>query len=137
MYRQGRKTLQAVHTAPSDAAFHEWRKQVKYLRYQIQLLRPIWSGPLEALAGELRGLCDYLGEDHDLVVLRAKLTANDSPLTNEPGCRALLATLDRKRVTLRRKAMRVGGRIYKESPALFCSRLRQHWKDWRDGVNKA
>jgi CHAD domain-containing protein len=131
IYRQGRKALRAVHSAPSDAAFHEWRKQVKYLRYQIQLLRPIWPGPLEALAAELHSLSDYLGDDHDLVVLRAKLTSNESPLPNEPPRAALLATLDRERATLQRKALQLGAGIFEERPALFCSRLRQYWRDWR------
>ena len=135
IYRQGRKALHTVHTAPSDTAFHEWRKQVKYLRYQIQLLRPIWPGSLDALATELHTLSDYLGNDHDLVVLRSKLTANESPLTPELGRKVLLATLDRERGVLQRKALKVGVRVFEERPVLFCSRLRQHWRDWRQGLN--
>ena len=122
VYRQGRKSLKAANTTPSDTAFHEWRKQVKYLRYQVQLLRPIWPGPPDALTRELQVLGDYLGEDHDLVVLRAKLTARGSPLRGIPGCRALFAKLDRKRGVLRRKALQVGMRIYEQRPASFCSR---------------
>ena len=137
IYRQGRKALDSVHTAPSDTAFHEWRKQVKYLRYQIQLLRPIWPGPLDALATELHSLSDYLGNDHDLVVLRSRLTANESPLTPELGRKALLATLDRERATLQRKALKVGVRVFEERPALFCSRLRQYWRDWRRRAESA
>jgi len=133
IYRQGRKALQAVHTAPSDSAFHEWRKQVKYLRYQIQLLRPIWPRPLNALIRELHSLSDHLGDDHDLVVLRSKLTANDSPLENKLERQALLKTLDRERSALQGKALQVGARVYEEAPTLFCSRLRQYWRDWRHG----
>ena len=123
VYRQGRKALKAANTAPSDTAFHEWRKQVKYLRYQIQLLRPKWPGPLEALTRELQALGDYLGEDHDLAVLRARLTARGSPLQGIPGRRALFAKLDRKRVALRRRALQAGMRIYERPPASFCSRM--------------
>ena len=132
IYHEGRKALQTVHTAPSDTALHEWRKQVKYLRHQIQLLRPIWPGPLEALARDLHFLSDHLGDDHDLVVLRAKLSADDSPLKNESGRQALLAKLDRKRASLQGQALKVGARVYEEPPTLFCSRLRQYWRDWRD-----
>jgi CHAD domain-containing protein len=132
IYRQGRKSLKAVHTAPSDTAFHEWRKQIKYLRYQIQLLRPIWPDVLQALARELHSLSDHLGDDHDLVVLRSKLSANDSPLKKRSGRQALLAKLDHKRASLQRKALAVGARVYEEPPPLFCSRLRQYWRQWRD-----
>ena len=126
IYREGRNSLKAVEKAPSDTAFHEWRKQVKYLRYQIQLLRPISPGPMEACAKELHRLSDYLGDDHDLVVLRAKLSDVGS------GARqALLAKLDHKRASLQRKALQVGARLYAEPAGLFCSRLRQCWRGWR------
>jgi len=132
VYRQGRKALQTVQNAPSDRAFHEWRKHVKYLRHQVQLFRPICPGPLEALAQELHTLSDHLGDDHDLAVLRSKLTANGSPLKSQSVRQAMLASLDRERSTLQRKALRIGSRIYQERPASFCSRLRQYWRDWRD-----
>jgi CHAD domain-containing protein len=131
VYRQGRKALQAVHCAPSDAAFHEWRKQVKYLRHQLELLRPIWPGALGTLTRKLESLGDQLGDDHDLVVLRAKLTAPDSPLQAGAASRALLGKLDREKAALRRKALGAGARIYQESPASFCCGLRQHWREWR------
>lgn len=131
VYRQGRKTLQAVTKAPSDTAFHEWRKQVKYLRYQVQLLRPIRPGPMDALMRELHSLGDCLGDDHDLVVLRARLTAPGSPLQGNSGGRALFQKLDHERAGLRRKALKVGARIFAQPPASFCSRLRQHWRSWR------
>lgn len=123
IYRQGRKALKAASTTPSDTAFHEWRKQVKYLRYQIQLLRALWPAPLDALTRELQALGDYLGEDHDLAVLRAKLMARGSPLGGIPGRRALFAKLDRRRVALRRKALQAGMRIYEPPSASFCSRI--------------
>jgi CHAD domain-containing protein len=131
VYRQGRKALQAVTRARSDTAFHEWRKQVKYLRYQVQLLRPIRPGPMDALTRELHSLGDYLGDEHDLVVLRAKLTAPGSPLQGNSGIRALLGKLDHKRAELRRKALKVGAHIFEQPPAPFCSRLRQLWRNWR------
>jgi CHAD domain-containing protein len=129
VYRHGRKALRAVNSTPSDTAFHEWRKQVKYLRHELELLRPIWPGPLDTLTRQLEFLGDRLGDDLDLVVLRAKLTAPGSPLQSSRG---LIARLDREKVALRRKALKAGARIYKSSPTSFCSRLRQHWRDWRD-----
>ena len=59
VYGRGRQALQAVNTSPSDTALHEWRKQVKYLRYQVRLLRPIWPGsPLQGNSG-CRALTEY------------------------------------------------------------------------------
>ena len=131
VYGQGRKALKAVTAAPSDTAFHEWRKQVKYLRYQVQMLRPIRPGPMDALTRELHSLGDCLGDDHDLVVLRARLTASGSPLQGNSRLRALVDKVDHQRAGLQRKALKAGARIFKQPPAPFCSRLRQHWRNWR------
>ena len=131
IYRQGRDALEAVRTAPSDEEFHEWRKQVKYLRHQMQLLSPIWPGPLDALVDELHCLSDHLGDDHDLVVLRAKLDSNGASFHSGGARQAVFAALDRARTSLQQKALRVGTRIYEEPPRLFCTRMRQYWRDWR------
>ena len=61
---------------------------------------------------DLYSLADYLGDDHDRVVLRAKLTAPGSPLQGNSGCRALPDELDHERAVLRKKALQIGGRIY-------------------------
>lgn len=131
VYRNGRKEFLAVRHAPSDAGFHEWRKQVKYLCHQIQLLRPVWPGPLDSLAGQLHTLSDYLGDDHDLVVLRSKLTAKISSRSDKSTRWPRFTRLDRERSELQRKALERGIRIYEQPPGLFCSRLRQYWRQWR------
>lgn len=120
VYRQGRRALQALHAARSDAGFHQWRKQVKYLRYQLELLRPIWPAGLAALARQLHTLSDRLGDDHDLVILRSRLTAY-------PG---LLSKLDHERAVLQHQALAAGARLYKASPTQFCSKLRRYWRVW-------
>ncbi len=118
VYRQGRKALKRANREPSDRALHEWRKQVKYLRYQVQLLQPLWRRPLVALERELHTLSDCLGDAHDLAVLREKLTVQGSSLQ-----RGLLAKLDRQRVRLQRKALQVGVRIYAKTPGMFVTRF--------------
>ena len=48
-----------------ETAFHEWRKRVKDLGYQIQILRDLWPPVLEELRKDLKKLGDLLGEEHD------------------------------------------------------------------------
>jgi CHAD domain-containing protein len=131
VYRGGRKALQAICHAPSDAGFHEWRKQVKYLRDQIQLLRPVWPGSLDSLARQLHALADCLGDDHDLVVLRSKLTAKSSARSGKSTRQPMLKRLVRESSELRRKALERGIRIYEEPPPRFCARLRTYWHEWQ------
>ena len=47
---------------------HEWRKRVKYLRYQIELISFVWPAYLQAYNEEFTQLGDILGCDHDLAV---------------------------------------------------------------------
>jgi CHAD domain-containing protein len=50
-------------------AWHEWRKQVKYLRYQLKIVRRSWRTPLDSWRRDLNRLSDLIGLDHDLVEL--------------------------------------------------------------------
>jgi CHAD domain-containing protein len=40
VYHKGRKSLETVRRDPGDENLHEWRKQVKYLGYQMSVLNP-------------------------------------------------------------------------------------------------
>ncbi|MDE2705534.1 MAG: CHAD domain-containing protein, partial [Gemmatimonadota bacterium] len=42
IYARGRRDFAAAYVLPGDEAFHDWRKQVKYLRYHTQILENIW-----------------------------------------------------------------------------------------------
>ena len=54
---------------PSAEHLHEWRKRVKDLWYQQQLLEALWPEVMKAQAKEAKKLSKQLGEDHDLAVL--------------------------------------------------------------------
>src|SRR5262249_26970638 len=42
VYRRARAAFEDAAADPSVPTLHEWRKQVKYLRYQLEVLRPLW-----------------------------------------------------------------------------------------------
>jgi CHAD domain-containing protein len=50
--RQARAAFRDAAADPSVATLHVWRKQVKYLRYQLEVLRPLWPERIEELAAE-------------------------------------------------------------------------------------
>src|SRR5262245_47847649 len=72
VYRNGRDAFGVAQEDPSQERLHEWRKQVKYLWHQLQVLQPIQLGQLTALADQAHALADALGDDHDLAVLADK-----------------------------------------------------------------
>ena len=52
VYRNGRDAFAVAQDDPSQEHLHEWRKQVKYLWHQLQVLQPIQLGQLTALADQ-------------------------------------------------------------------------------------
>ena len=68
-YAEGRKAFARADAEPSADNLHEWRKRVKDLWYQQQLLEDSWPGVMKAQAKEAKKLSKLLGDDHDLTVL--------------------------------------------------------------------
>jgi len=132
VYSQGRDALADVRKRPRDASFHELRKQTKYLRHQLQLLQPAWPRAIDPLVKELHRLSDQLGDDHDLAVLGQKLDDDEEAFVDENSRQVLRATINGRRSSLQRQALRLGARIYEEKPKHFTSRLHGYWRDWRD-----
>ncbi|HJS91009.1 MAG TPA: CHAD domain-containing protein [Steroidobacteraceae bacterium] len=130
VYGKGRKAMAAAQSDRTPAKLHEWRKQTKYLWHQLQLLEPLWPGMIGELADQAHKLSDYLGDDHDVSVLRDKVMELDKTLANSER-RSLVRLIDVFRTELRDKAMVLGRRLYEESPTDFEARFAQYWRDWR------
>jgi CHAD domain-containing protein len=135
-YRRGRDALTQVLKKPSPGTFHEWRKEVKRLWYQLRLLQPLNRVVLEKIAGDAKTLGELLGLDHDFAFLLARLEAerSDSALQAE---HAALQKLIRKRSRkLQRNATELGRRFYAEAPKAFAKRISIFIKDWRSKKKK-
>ncbi len=130
-YRNGRKALAVAETDCSVEKLHEWRKQVKYLWHQLRVLQPLWPGLVGELADQVHKLADYLGDDHDLAVLREKTLENEKAFQNSAASSALIALVDRCRSELQGKAVVLGRRIYEEKPKAFAVRFGKYWRDWQ------
>ncbi len=130
VYRSGRKGMKVAARSRASDDLHDWRKQVKYLWHQLQMLEPVWPRMLRELASQTHRLADHLGDDHDLAVLRRKITAHQDVFEHEDHD-ALLALLDRRRKRLQNKAFKLGGRIFQEQPRRFVSRMGKYWRLWR------
>ncbi len=132
-YRQGRHALARLEDRPdTDASWHDLRKRVKDLGYQLRALRPLWPGALKSLGAELRNLAGALGDDHDLVVLRARLLDNPEPWISPKDLAALGAVIDARRAELQCRSLGLARRIYAEKPSAFEDRMRDLWDIWRD-----
>lgn len=131
IYRGGKKGMQTAARSRASEDLHDWRKQVKYLWHQLQILEPAWPDMLSELADQTHKLADHLGDDHDLAVLREKIAAHTEAFDDKDRD-ALLALLDRRRKQLQNKAFKLGERIFEEKPRRFVSRLGRYWQLWRE-----
>src|SRR5262249_7531385 len=129
--RQGREALAVVHAASTDANLHEWRKRVKDLWHQLEILEPTRPDLLEELATKAHELADHLGDDHDLVVLSE--TMKDVFRTEGDGAHGSewSRLIQLRRGELQKSAFHLGDELYRERPKEFVRRLKAYWKAWR------
>ena len=132
-FRRGRAAFDIALYDRDPAKLHEWRKIVKQLWHQIELLEPIWPEVLRQLGDKLHALADCLGEDHDLAVLREVLIDEREAFDNQDDLETLTALIAARRGELQQAAMQLGTRIYDEKPATFIERMENYWNAWRAG----
>jgi len=129
-YRRGRKRMGRALHLPTDEAFHEWRKEVKHLRYQMESLRPIdplsFGGAIAALAS----LGEVLGTEHDHTVL-------GSVVIREGGCDGeaahVLELLQARKEELRISAVPLAKKVYSGKSGRFIRRIGARWEAARTG----
>jgi len=127
VYRRGRKAMDRAYAERSTQSFHLWRKRVKYLRYQMEALEPVWPEVVGAYAAALDSLGESLGLEHDLAVLEAIVDGEPS-LCPDPEARRLLgAVVLHERAVIRHDARASGLRAYAERPDRFVGRIGSYW----------
>jgi CHAD domain-containing protein len=128
-YHRARRALRRARKDRATEDLHEWRKQTKYLWHQLQLLTPIAAGPVGELADEFHHLADYLGDEHDLAVLRERAAAPAAGLS-ETASSALTTFIERRREELQDKAFALGERLYADKCKTFVHGFQKQWTDW-------
>lgn len=129
-YDSGRKAMRLAFANQRPETFHEWRKQVKYLRHQMEIVTPLWPEVIGGLAVSLAELGDVLGDDHDQAEL-VRVVETLPELAPDPDERHLLVALSNERRRELQGAARImGGRIYAEAGDQFTNRLKAYWSAW-------
>lgn len=137
VYDLGRRARTMARNTGTPETLHEWRKQVKYLRYELEILIPLRPGPIGALARQARRLSDALGDSHDLSVLCEFSTAHPDAFRSPGKLDALLALAELRQRRLLQQATLLGSRLFLETPAVFAARFGRYWRDWHHAVLKA
>jgi CHAD domain-containing protein len=136
VYARGRKALRASKKKRTAKCLHEWRKQSKYLLYQLQLLRPNAPERIDELARSAHRLSNRLGDDHDLTVLRRKASEHRAAFARRRDHDALVEAIVSCQSRLRKKAFEIGAKIYESKPAHFRARFDRYWKNAREPAHE-
>ncbi len=132
VYARGYKDLAKAVSKPTAENFHEWRKRVKYLRYQLQVINPIWKDLVQTLVEQTHVLSNYLGEDHDLAVLKKFVSSQPERFDRDRELDFLIPLIEHRQKELRTAAISLGKKIYTEKPKNFVRRLGNYWQVWRE-----
>lgn len=131
VYGRGRRAMSAAGKEPSSASYHEWRKRVRFLRFQMEALHGLWRPVMGGLAKSLDQLAETLGEEHDQAELAELIHTEPELVPDYPTRTALLRAIAERQLDLRSGTHRLGARIYHESPTDFVGRLAAYWKATR------
>jgi CHAD domain-containing protein len=125
---RGRREMVTAYKTSRPEHFHLWRKRVKYLKHQMEILTPMWPEVMIGMAITLDRIADLLGQDHDLAGL-LQLLAGRPDLCPNPIERSLMNALAQQRRSDLQTASRIlGRRVYAESPAALDERFEAYWE---------
>ncbi len=136
-YRHSREAWRRAHAEPKPRRLHVWRRRTKDLWYHVTLAHSAAPAFMEELAGELEVLSEFLGDDHDLHVLRE--TLSDHPRQVPPGHArdALFDIIALRHEELLDAAFDLAGRIFADTPGEFLRALEARRHDHRQRHKKA
>jgi adenylate cyclase len=132
--KRGHKACSRAYSHPLDVNFHEFRKRAKDLRYQLAVLTELWPEVLSGYAKSAKSLEQYLGEDHNLVVLKDVLKKTG---TNGSAFTIIASAVEKQQSKLRTKANGLAGRLYAEPLKVWGARLKTSWQAWQAEARRA
>jgi CHAD domain-containing protein len=123
IYRRGQRGLAKTIADPVPENFHEWRKRVKDIWYQLRILQPLNRVVLTEMAHDAEVLGELLGREHDLDFLLARLENEKGDEAFADELTQLQRLIGKRCKRLRRDALELGRRFYAEPAKAFAKRI--------------
>jgi hypothetical protein len=127
IYKQGKRYRDLAKTAPSFHNLHDLRKRMKYLWYQMIILRPIFPEMLKAYADTLDNIGESLGIYHDFAELQIFLQ-NHPGILNDRYNAAMSEGCAFKMASILHRTWNAIDSIYSESPHEIAGRFSLYWQ---------
>ncbi len=129
-HRKGWRALNRAEQSQDAADFHEWRKKMKALWYQLRLLEG-GGGVIKQHIAALHRAEAWLGDEHNVVVFCGELSKNASICAGPFDLQRLTAAADRYQCELRRKALATARPIYRRKSRAYVRAIERVWKTSR------
>jgi CHAD domain-containing protein len=123
-YRSARHQIPADWTAARGEELHTLRQRVVTLRYQMELVEPLWPRFGRMWIGEAERIRGRLGQCQDIEVL-TRLTAPHQILAHWRS--RLTPACAERSAELAQRAARIARRLFAERPRAFGERLEALW----------
>jgi CHAD domain-containing protein len=128
-HQRGRTAMAHARKSQRAADFHEWRKQIKALWYELRLVEG--SGPrIRRDVTALHRAEAWLGNEHNVVVLCDELSKDVPQGDSRIDLDRVRLVGDRYQCELRTKALASTKRIYERAPREYANSVRREWKRW-------
>lgn len=128
VYRKGYRFGTTDRISESVEAFHEYRKQTKYLLYQMELISPVFPNVMNAYTGTLDKHAEILGDTRDIDRLELFLEELPEGLIRPKALEELMELIRLKRRKKLKKIHRNSPLIFAEKPKQFVRRLESYWE---------
>ncbi|RLE16885.1 MAG: hypothetical protein DRJ28_00485 [Actinobacteria bacterium] len=129
-YRRGRRAMARAYADGSTDRFHEWRKRVKYLGHQMEVLTATWPESTCVITSGLAKLGSGLGLDHDLADLGSFVADSSVALVSPAEEGELLDVIAGRRTELQTDLRPLAQRLYAQTPRQFVREMTTHWEEW-------
>ncbi|HEY2841740.1 MAG TPA: CHAD domain-containing protein [Pirellulales bacterium] len=124
-YRNARRRIPADWMAADPAELHALRQRVVELRYQMELVEPLWPRFGRMWTNEAERLRERLGRCQDIEVL-TRFTGPHQPLARWRS--RLTPSCAERSAALAQRAARIAHRLFAERPKAFRQRLEALWE---------
>jgi CHAD domain-containing protein len=131
-HRRGRKAMARARKSQDAVDFHEWRKAIKALWYHLRLVEQSDRRVRQDVKTLYRAE-RWLGDDHNLVVLCAELSKDDTLCGDRIVADRLRLAADRYQCELRTKATKSLQKFYGRKSRGYVRGIARAWQRWRHG----
>jgi len=110
-WRRASRPLQGLDVSSDAAQFHLWRRRVKDHWYQLRLLAARYPSA-RSRARTLKKLEGWLGDDHNLALLRAAILAAPDRFGDARTIDIVLGCIVKYQAWLRTRSLKLGHRMF-------------------------